>query len=167
MLLAIGLHPSLEMEMELCFAYNRWLPRRRCRKERTPSISLLCLPFSIRRVLTLWRCSATAASQTPGFPPDHLTSVPTPVYHNAYMKLSRGHGGAASWRSASIRRHIVEPLFKSSPKTQPPVLLGACAGISILQNNLISPIFVNQRGLMSRFPTAGDLDERAQPGSRS
>ena len=44
-MLTIGLHPQKEMEVDLCWAYNRWLTEKCC-----PSggrfFSMLCLPFS-------------------------------------------------------------------------------------------------------------------------
>src|SRR5258708_35912044 len=46
MLLAIGLHPSTEMEVGVCWAYNRWLTEKALTASGGPFSSMLCLPFS-------------------------------------------------------------------------------------------------------------------------
>jgi uncharacterized protein len=42
MLLAIGLHPSTEMEIELCWAYNRWLTEKALQEADGRFYSMLC-----------------------------------------------------------------------------------------------------------------------------
>src|SRR5277367_2806252 len=80
MLLAIGLHPSTEMEVELCWAYNRWLtekalPASQGRLYSEPDEALRHVEtFGDRKHVT-------------GF---MITSVRSlPVHHNAYMKVYR------------------------------------------------------------------------------
>ena len=111
MLLAIGLHPSLEMEMELCFAYNRWLTEKALPEGDGRFYSMLCLPFSdpdeaLRHVEMFGD-----RKHVTGF---LITSVRhLPVYHNAYMKVYR----AMEERELALCFHsavnIGEPVFKS------------------------------------------------------
>ena len=63
MLLAIGLHPSTEMEIELCWAYNRWLTEKALPR-RTAASTRCCAcrsPIPTRRCATSRR-SATAST---------------------------------------------------------------------------------------------------------
>jgi predicted TIM-barrel fold metal-dependent hydrolase len=111
MLLAIGLHPSLEMEIELCWAYNRWLTEHALPEGEGRFYSMLCMPFSdpdeaLRHVETFGD-----RRHVTGF---LITSVRAlPVYHNAYMKVYRAmeeRGLALCFHSAV---NIGEPVFKS------------------------------------------------------
>ena len=45
-MLSIGLHPQTEMEVELCWAYNRWLTEKVLPDSGGRFFSMLCLPFS-------------------------------------------------------------------------------------------------------------------------
>ena len=45
-MLNIGLHPQKEMEVELCWAYNRWLTEKVLPESDNRFFSMLCLPFS-------------------------------------------------------------------------------------------------------------------------
>src|SRR5271169_471162 len=61
MLLAIGLHPSTEMEIELCYAYNRWLTEQALPEGDGRLYSMLSLPISdpdeaLRQVETFGDC---------------------------------------------------------------------------------------------------------------
>ena len=80
-MLTIGLHPQKEMEVELCWAYNRWLTEKVLPESDGRFYSMLCLPFSdpdesLRQVETFgdrkhvggfmvttvrntWRCTTT------------------------------------------------------------------------------------------------------------
>jgi predicted TIM-barrel fold metal-dependent hydrolase len=111
MLLAIGLHPSLEMELELCWAYNRWLTENALPEADGRFYSMLCLPFSdpdeaLRHVETFGD-----RKHVTGF---LITSVRSlPVHHNAYMKVYRAmeeRGLAVCFHSAV---NMGEPVFKS------------------------------------------------------
>ena len=46
MMLSIGLHPSTEMEIELCFSYNRWLTEHVLPEADGRLYSMLSLPIS-------------------------------------------------------------------------------------------------------------------------
>ena len=111
MLLAIGLHPSTEMELELCWAYNRWLTENALPEADGRFYSMLWLPFSdpdeaLRHVETFGD-----RKHVTGF---LITSVRAlPVHHNAYMKVYRAmeeRGLAVCFHSAV---NIGEPVFKS------------------------------------------------------
>ena len=45
-MLMIGLHPQKEMEVDLCWAYNRWLTEKVLPEAGGRFFSMLCLPFS-------------------------------------------------------------------------------------------------------------------------
>jgi predicted TIM-barrel fold metal-dependent hydrolase len=111
MLLAIGLHPSTEMEIELCWAYNRWLTEKALAEADGRFYSMLCMPFTdpdeaLRHVETFGDRKHVA-----GF---MITSVRSlPVHHNAYMKVYRAmeeRGLALCFHSAI---NMGEPVFKS------------------------------------------------------
>ena len=56
-MLNIGMHPQKEMEVELCWAYNRWLTEKVLPESDNRFFSMLCLPFtdpdaSLRQVET-------------------------------------------------------------------------------------------------------------------
>ena len=110
-LLSIGLHPSTEMEIELTWAYNRWLTEKVLPEADGRYYSMLCLPFSepdeaLRQVETFGD-----RKHVTGF---MITSVRSlPVHHNAYMKVYRAmeeRGLALCFHSAI---NIGEPVFKS------------------------------------------------------
>jgi uncharacterized protein len=87
-MLSIGLHPQKEMEVELCWAYNRWLTEEVMPQANGRFFSMLCLPFSdpdaaLRHVETFGD-----RKNVGGF---MVTTVRNnlAVYDNAYMKLYR------------------------------------------------------------------------------
>ena len=111
-MLNVGLHPMKEMEVDLCWAYNRWLTEEVLPEASGRMYSMLSLPFgdpdaSLRQVETFGgRKSVT------GF---MITTVRSDmaVYHNAYMKVYR----AIEERGLSLAFHSGpnwgEPIFKS------------------------------------------------------
>jgi uncharacterized protein len=110
-LLSIGLHPSTEMEVELTWAYNRWLTEQVLPQADGRYYSMLCLPFSepdeaLRQVETFGdRAHVT------GFMITAVRSLP--VHHNSCMKVYRAmeeRGLALCFHSAI---NIGEPVFKS------------------------------------------------------
>jgi predicted TIM-barrel fold metal-dependent hydrolase len=86
-MLTIGLHPQKEMEIDLCWAYNRWVTEKVLPEAGGRMYSMLCLPFSdpdacLRHVETFGH-----RKHVTGF---MVTTVRTlPVYDNAYMKVYR------------------------------------------------------------------------------
>ena len=110
-MLNIGLHPQKEMEVELCWAYNRWLTEKVLPEADNRFFSMLCLPFNdpeaaLRHVETFGD-----RKNVGGF---MVTTVRSDmaVYDNAYMKLYRAmeerglvlsfHSGP-NWASRSTR----------------------------------------------------------------
>jgi predicted TIM-barrel fold metal-dependent hydrolase len=86
--LAIGTHPSLEMEIELCWAYSRWITEKAIPESNGRFYTMLSLPFSspeesLRHVETFGDRKGVG-----GF---MITSVRPKmgVYDNAYMKVYR------------------------------------------------------------------------------
>jgi len=86
-MLNIGLHPQKEMEVDLCYAYNRWVTEKVLPESGGRMYSMLCLPFSdadesLRQVETFGHRKGVT-----GF---MITTVRhSPVYANCYMKLYR------------------------------------------------------------------------------
>ncbi len=110
-MLNVGLHPQVEMEVDLCWAYNRWLTEKVLPESGGRIYSMLSLPFSdpdacLRHVEYF--------GDKPGVTGFMVTTVRTlPVHHNAYMKVYR----AMEERGLSLSFHSGpnwgEPVFKS------------------------------------------------------
>jgi len=110
-MLNVGLHPLKEMEVDLCWAYNRWLTEKVLPEAKGRIFSMLCLPFSdpdasLRQVETFGSRKGVT-----GF---MVTTVRAnlPVHDNAYMKVyrameERGNGLAfhsgPNWGEAVFR----------------------------------------------------------------
>jgi predicted TIM-barrel fold metal-dependent hydrolase len=111
LLLSIGLHPSTEMEVELTWAYNRWLTEQVLPQADGRYYSMLSLPFSepdeaLRQVETFG-----GRAHVTGFMITAVRSLP--VHHNSCMKVYRAmeeRGLALCFHSAI---NIGEPVFKS------------------------------------------------------
>jgi predicted TIM-barrel fold metal-dependent hydrolase len=87
-MLSIGLHPQKEMEVELCWAYNRWVTEKALPESGGRLFTMLSLPFSdpdacLRQVETFGHRKGVG-----GF---MVTTVRPKmgVYDNAYMKVYR------------------------------------------------------------------------------
>jgi predicted TIM-barrel fold metal-dependent hydrolase len=86
-MLNIGTHPQKEMEVELCWAYNRWVTEKVLPESGGRMYSMLCLPFSdadesLRQVEEFGDRKGVT-----GF---MITTVRHhPVHDNCYMKLYR------------------------------------------------------------------------------
>jgi hypothetical protein len=86
-MLNIGLHPQKEMEVDLCWAYNRWVTEKVLPESGGRMFSMLSLPFSdpeatMRHVETFGDRKGVG-----GF---MITTVRnTPIHDNAYMKVYR------------------------------------------------------------------------------
>src|SRR5215475_13937544 len=109
LLLSVGMHPSVEIE--LCWAYNRWLTETLLPEADGRLYSLLSLPLSdtdeaLRQVETFG-----GRKHVTGFMVSSVRSMP--VHHNSCMKVFRAieeRGLALAFHSAV---NIGEPVFKS------------------------------------------------------
>ncbi len=86
-MLSIGLHPQKEMEVEMCWAYNRWLTEEVMPQADGRFFSMLCLPFSdpdesLRQVETFGH-----RKHVGGFMVTTVRNLG--VHDNAYMKVYR------------------------------------------------------------------------------
>jgi predicted TIM-barrel fold metal-dependent hydrolase len=111
LMLSIGLHPDPDMEVELCWAYNRWLTEKALPESDGRFYSMLSLPLSepdaaMRQIETF-----AGRKGVSGF---MITSVRgQPVHHNRYMKIYRAleeRGLPLSFHSAI---NPSEPVFKT------------------------------------------------------
>jgi uncharacterized protein len=110
-MLNIGMHPETAIEIELCWAYNRWVTERLLPDSDGRLYSMLCLPFSdpaacLRQVEEFGHRKGVV-----GF---MVTTVRhLPVHHDNYMKLYR----AMEERGLSLSFHSgfnwMEPIFKN------------------------------------------------------
>jgi predicted TIM-barrel fold metal-dependent hydrolase len=110
-MLSLGLHPLKEMEVELCWAYNRWLTEKALPESGGRIYSMLCLPFSDPDACLRHVEEFGGRKGVTGF---MVTTVRTlPVYDNAYMKVYR----AIEERGLALAFHAGpnwgEPVFKS------------------------------------------------------
>src|SRR6202040_2380234 len=107
----VGLHPQKEMEVDLCWAYNRWLTEKVLPESKGRFYSMLCLPFSdpdatLRHVETF--------GDRPGVGGFMVTTVRNlQVNDNAYMKASRAMEERALVRSFHSGPNWSEPVFKA------------------------------------------------------
>jgi uncharacterized protein len=111
-MLNIGLHPQKEMEVDLCWAYNRWLTEKIMPESDNRFFSMLCLPFNdpeaaLRHVETFGD-----RKHVGGF---MVTTVRShmAVYDNAYMKLYRAMEERGLVLSFHSGPNWGEPIFKS------------------------------------------------------
>jgi uncharacterized protein len=111
-MLNIGMHPQKEMEVELCWAYNRWLTEKVLPDAGGRFYSMLCLPFSdpeaaLRHVETFGD-----RKHVGGF---MVTTVRShmAVYDNAYMKLYRAMEERGLVLSFHSGPNWGDPIYKS------------------------------------------------------
>ena len=134
-MLNIGLHPQKEMEVELCWAYNRWLTEKVLPESDGRFYSMLCLPFSdpdasLRQVEEFGDRKGVG-----GF-------MVTTVRHNcrctttAYMKVYR----AIEERGLVALVPLRLQLGRAGVQGLQPLHLGACARLLVLQHPPSAPI---------------------------
>ena len=110
MLLAVGMHPRVEMEIELCWAYNRWLTEKALPEADGRLYSMLCLPLSdpdeaLRQVETFGDRKHVTGFMVSSVRASRCTTT-------CNEGLSRDRGARAGAR-VPFRRQSVEPVFKS------------------------------------------------------
>jgi uncharacterized protein len=111
LMLAVGLHPDAEMEVELCWAYNRWLTEKALPEGGGRFYSMLTLPLSdpdaaLRQIETFG-----TRKYVTGFMITCVRSLA--VHHNAHMEIYR----ALEERGLALAFHSAinpgEPVFKN------------------------------------------------------
>ena len=111
-MLSIGLHPQKEMEIDLCWAYNRWLTEKVLPEGGGRFFSMLCLPFSdpdesLRQVETFGHRKHVVGFMVTTVRP-HLA-----VHDNAYMKVYRAMEERGLVLSFHSGPNWGEPIFRS------------------------------------------------------
>ena len=110
-MLNVGLHTQKEMEVDLCWAYNRWLTEKVLPESKGRFYSMLCLPFSdpdasLRHV--------EAFGDRPGVGGFMITTVRNlQVNDNAYMKVYRAMEERGLVLSFHSGPNWNEPVFKA------------------------------------------------------
>jgi hypothetical protein len=110
-MLNVGLHPQKEMEVDLCWAYNRWLTEEVLPESKGRFYSMLCLPFSdpdatLRHVETF--------GDRPGVGGFMVTTVRNlQVNDNAYMRAYRAMEERGLVLSFHSGPNWSEPVFKA------------------------------------------------------
>src|ERR1700681_2466095 len=110
-MLNVGLHPQKEMEVELCWAYTRWLTEKVLPKSKGRFYSMLCLPFSdpdatLRHVETF--------GDRPGVGGFMVTTVRNLQGNdNAYMRAYRAMEERGLVLSFHSGPNWSEPIFKA------------------------------------------------------
>ena len=151
-MLNIGLHPQKEMEVELCWAYNRWLTEKVLPESGGRMFSMLCLPFSdpdaspapgrnLRRPQGRRRLHGDDRAQQ------------LQVNDNAYMKVYR----AMEERGLALVVPLRPELGASRCSELQPLHLGACARLLLLQHPPLHQLG-DQRHGRALPQAAGDLD---------
>jgi hypothetical protein len=143
-MLNIGLHPQKEMEVDLCWAYNRWVTEKVLPEADGRFFSMLCLPFSdpdetLRQIETFGD-----RKHVVGFMVTTVRNLP--VHDNACMKCYRAmeeRGLALSFHSGP---NWGEPVFKSCNR----FLSVHALGFSFYNILHLTNWVVN--GLCERFP---------------
>ena len=145
LMLSIGLHPDPDMEVELCWAYNRWLTEKALPESDGRFYSMLSLPLSepdaaMRQIETF-----AGRKGVSGF---MITSVRgLPVHHNRYMKVYRAleeRGLPLSFHSAI---NPTEPVFKTLNR------FASVHGLGFPFYNILHVTNWVTNGMGERFPT--------------
>ena len=143
-MLNVGLHPQTDMEVDLCWAYNRWLTEKILPESQGRIYSMLGLPLSdpdasLRQVETFF--------DRPGVRGFMATSVRTlPIHHNSYMKLY-----------AALEERGCPIAFHSGPNWSEPIFKGFNRFLSVhaLSFPLYNMLHMTNwiiNGLSERFP---------------
>ncbi len=144
LMLAIGLHPDPAMEVELCWAYNRWLTEKALPEANGRFYSMLTLPFSdpdaaLHQIETFGH-----RKHVTGFMITCVRSLA--VHHNAHMKIYRAleeRGLVLSFHSAI---NPGEPVFKSLNR------FASVHGLGFPFYNILHMTNWVTNGLGERFP---------------
>ena len=155
-MLSIGLHPQTEMEVELCWAYNRWLTEKVLPESGGRFFSMLCLPFSDPDACLRQVEKFGDRKHVGGF---MVTTVRNnlAVNDNRYMKVYRAieeRGLVLSFHSGP---NWGEPIFKSCNR----FLIGACARLHLVQHR--QPVELGHQRHGRALPEAAGGVDRIRP----
>ena len=144
LMLAIGLHPESEMEVELCWAYNRWLTEKALPDSDGRLYSMLSLPLSEHDAAMRQIETFAGRKGVTGF---MITSVRgQPVHHNRHMKVFR----ALEERGLPLAFHSainpMEPVFKTLNR------FASVHGLGFPFYNILHMTNWITNGLGERFP---------------
>ncbi len=133
-MLNIGMHPQKEMEVELCWAYNRWLTEKVMPEAGGRFFSMLCLPFNdpeaaLRQVETFGD-----RKHVGGF---MVTTVRSDMAR-ARQRLHEGLSGHRGARPGAVVPFRPE-LGRADLQELQPLPLGACARLHLVQRRCIAP----------------------------
>ena len=110
-MLNIGLHPQKEMEVDLCWAYNRWLTEKVLPGDRRPNV-LDAVPAILRSRATLRQVETFGDRK--GFGGFMVTTVRNlQVNDNAYMKLYRAMEERGLVALVPLGPNWREPVFRA------------------------------------------------------
>ena len=111
-MLNIGLHPQKEMEVELCWAYNRWLTEKVLPECGRPLL-LDAVPAVLRSRRGAAPCRDLRRPQARRRLHGHDRAHALPVHDNAYMKVYRAMEERGLVLSFHSGPNWGEPIFKS------------------------------------------------------
>jgi predicted TIM-barrel fold metal-dependent hydrolase len=111
LMLSIGMHPDVEMEVELCWAYNRWLTEKALPEGDGRFYSMLTLPFSDPDAAMRTIEHFGDRQHVTGF---MVTSVRSaPIHHNSHMKVLRALEERKLVLSFHSAINPTEPVFRN------------------------------------------------------
>jgi len=144
LMLSIGLHPEPDMEVELCWAYNRWLTEKALPESDGRFYSMLSLPLSEPEAAMRQIETFAGRKGVTGF---MITSVRgQPVHHNRHMKVFR----ALEERGLPLAFHSainpMEPVFKTLNR------FASVHGLGFPFYNILHMTNWITNGLGERFP---------------
>jgi uncharacterized protein len=144
LMLSIGLHPEPDMEVELCWAYNRWLTEKALPESDGRFYSMLSLPLAEPEAAMRQIETFAGRKGVTGF---MITSVRgQPVHHNQHMKVFR----ALEERGLPLAFHSainpMEPVFKSLNR------FASVHGLGFPFYNILHMTNWITNGLGERFP---------------
>jgi hypothetical protein len=143
-MLNVGLHPQVEMEVDLCWAYNRWITEKVLPEGQGRIYTMLGLPLSDPEACMH---QIEAFGDCPGVSGFMVTTVRTlPIHHNTHMRLY-----------AALQERGLAIAFHSGPNWSEPVFKGLNRFISVhaLSFPLYNMLHLTNwviNGLCERFP---------------
>ena len=155
-MLNIGMHPQKEMEVELCWAYNRWLTEK-VLPESDGRFYLDAVPAVQRRRRVRCARSRTSATASTSAASWSRPCATPGVHENQYMKVYR----AIEERGLVLSFHSGPNWARADLQDLQPLPVGACARLHLVQHPALHQLG-HQRHGRALPEAAGDLD-RVRP----